>query len=90
MTSKDRAWVQDMCHSPGSTCDAEGKLRRLDLAGQGLQCPKFPAQVGQLSALRVLDMSYNLMQVRQTDISPCLSPGVRRRACRAHARSAVA
>jgi hypothetical protein len=62
MTSAGRSWTQDLCHSAGSICDAEGRLTRLGLAGEDLGCPHFPTQLGELSELRVLNLGGNLLQ----------------------------
>jgi len=73
------SWTRDLCHFGPSSCNAAGQLTRLILPDLGLNCPVFPAMLGQLPALRRLDLSQNVLgkadvnqvaQVHTADNSP--------------------
>lgn len=40
-------------------CDNNGSLEVLNLAGAQMQCPEFPAEFGNLTQLKSLDMALN-------------------------------
>jgi Leucine-rich repeat (LRR) protein len=51
----------DLCALPPITCDDEGKLRQLTLAGAGLDCggKGLPPSFANLTSLRLLDVAFN-------------------------------
>ncbi|GMH44720.1 hypothetical protein BSKO_12672 [Bryopsis sp. KO-2023] len=61
-TDADGLTSMDMCHIPGSVCDSEGKLLRLNLAGFNMGCD-FPIEaISKLQNLQKLELQGNAFQ----------------------------
>lgn len=66
------AAASDLCSRPPNACDADGRLTRLALAGEGLAC-RFPADLGRLPRLTALDLTANALHGDwASDVGPVL------------------
>jgi hypothetical protein len=61
VTSPTRAPETDICRMPPTNCGPNGRLRKLVLAGVGLDCGDqgLPPSFADLDELETLDMAYN-------------------------------
>ncbi|CAD7699417.1 unnamed protein product [Ostreobium quekettii] len=58
----------DLCHVPGSVCDAEGHAVRINMAGWGLDCEMPVAEFKKFPRLQKLDVSHNALRGDVEDI----------------------
>ena len=80
-------WMDDLCHLPTNRCNSSGYLTELVLSDMGLRCKEFPSDLGDLQALRRLDLSNNrLTNVTFKDVADVSRKGLQGRAgcCRVY------
>ncbi|GFR42132.1 hypothetical protein Agub_g2976 [Astrephomene gubernaculifera] len=68
---------EDLCAQPPNMCNSEGHLTKLVLTGGdtgNFVCPSFPAELGQLAALQVLDWTGNGQVGSLSSVASVLAP----------------